>query len=71
MEYICETGSHKRQAGDPHAVKFTDGEQFVGQYGGTSNAVTITAVDRYGAALTNCTITVKDFLAIARSLKGA
>ena len=76
MEYICETskgsGQNARKVGEPYAIKFSDELRFVGKYGGNAEGVSITAVDRGGNVVGDYTtvIAVKDFLAIARSLKG-
>ena len=71
MEYKCETSTHNRDVGDPVAVKFTDNSRFIGQHGGNTDGVSITTVNRKGDTLTHCSISVRDFLAIARALKKA
>ena len=70
MEYKCETNRHGRDTGDAYAIRFTDDARFFDAQGGNTDGVAITAVDRGGNTLTHCVIAVRDFLAIARSLKG-
>ena len=69
MEYKCETNPQGRDTGDAYAIQFTDDARFFDDRGGNTEGVAITAVDRGGNTLTHCVITVRDFLAIARSLK--
>ncbi len=69
MEYKCETNHQGRDTGDAYAIRFTDDARFLDAQGGNTDGVAITAVDQVGNTLTHCVIAVKDFLAIARSLK--
>ena len=69
MEYKCETNRHGRDTGDVYAIQFTDAARFLDGQGGNTDGGAITAVDEGGNTLTHCVIAVKDFLAIARSLK--
>ena len=78
MEYKCETSrgyaKTARKGGDPIAVQFTDDFRFVGPYGGNAPGVSIKFIGRDGdTALGEYTVVIatQDFLAIARSLKGA
>jgi len=78
MEYICETSKGyaktARRTGDPATVKFTDDFRFVAVHGGNAPGVSITLAGRDGESVSTGDYTVvistKDFLAIARSLKG-
>ena len=70
MEYKRETNRHDRDTGDAYAIQFTDDARFFDAQGGNTDGVAITAVDRDGNTLTHCVIAARDYLAIARPLKG-
>ena len=69
MEYKCEPNRHGRDTGDAYAIQFTDRARFVGVRGNDLDGVAITMADRSGNTLGTAVVQVKDFLAIARSLK--
>ena len=69
MEYKCETDRHARDTGDVYAIQFTDDARFVDVRGNDFDGVAITMADRGGNTLGTAVVQVKDFLAIARSLK--
>ena len=70
MEYKYETSKHNRGVGDPFTIQFTDDARFFDAQGGNTDGVAITTVDRGGSTLTHCSISIGNFLAIGRSLKG-
>ena len=71
MEYKCETDRHGRDTGDVYAIQFTDDARYVDVRGNDFDGVAITMADQDGNTLGTAVVQVKDFLAIARLLKGA
>ena len=69
MEYKCETNRQGRDTGDVYAIQFTDDARFVDVRGNDFDGVAITMADQGGTPVGTAVVQVKDFLAIARSLK--
>ena len=69
MEYKCETNRQDRDIGDVYAIQFTDDARFVDVRGNDFDGVAITMADQGGNTVGTAVVQVKDFLAIARSLK--
>jgi len=69
MEYKCETNRHGRDTGDVYAIQFTDDARFVDVRGNDFDGVAITMAGQGGNTVGTAVVQVKDFLAIARSLK--